>query len=177
MTANGPIWSRLERTRRGRSATPGRRSASPRRRRRTTAGRRIEPPVSEPNAERREAGGHGGRAAARRAARRRGSVSCGLRVGPNAEFSVDEPIANSSRFVFPIGMRPAATSRSTDGGVVRRLPALEDPRRARRRDAAGAEVVLERERARRPAGRDRRRPRPADRSRRPPREPRRPARG
>jgi hypothetical protein len=30
-----------------------------------------------------------------------------------------------------------------DGGVVRRAPALEDPRRARGRDAPGAEVVLE----------------------------------
>src|SRR5260370_29673573 len=36
----------------------------------------------------------------------------GFRVGPNAEFSVDEPIANSSRFVFPIGIPPAATTRS-----------------------------------------------------------------
>jgi len=37
----------------------------------------------------------------------------GLRVGPKAEFSVDEPIANSSRFVLPIGTPPAATTRST----------------------------------------------------------------
>lgn len=37
-------------------------------------------------------------------------TSHGLRVGPNAEFSVEEPIANSSRFVLPrIGM-PAARS-------------------------------------------------------------------
>jgi hypothetical protein len=36
----------------------------------------------------------------------------GLRVGPYAEFSVEEPIANSSMFVLPrIGM-PAARSRA-----------------------------------------------------------------
>src|SRR5256885_8167283 len=39
--------------------------------------------------------------------------SCGLRVGPNAEFSVDEPIANSSRFVLPTTTAPAARRRST----------------------------------------------------------------
>ncbi len=38
--------------------------------------------------------------------------SRGLRVGPNAEFSVDEPIANSSRFVFPTGTAPHAIRRS-----------------------------------------------------------------
>ena len=58
----------------------------------------------------------------------------GLRVGPNAEFSVEEPIANSSQFVFPTMMAPAASSRSTTvasyGGDV----ALEDARgRGRRR--------------------------------------------
>ena len=38
------------------------------------------------------------------------SVSNGLRTGPNAEFSLDEPIANSSRLVLPkIGM-PASRS-------------------------------------------------------------------
>src|SRR6202046_3389829 len=40
------------------------------------------------------------------------SVSHGLRVGPYAEFSVDEPIANSSMLVLPrIGI-PAARSRA-----------------------------------------------------------------
>src|SRR4051794_41481198 len=39
--------------------------------------------------------------------------SCGLRVGPNAEFSVDEPIANSSRFVLPTITAPASRSRVT----------------------------------------------------------------
>ena len=34
--------------------------------------------------------------------------SHGLCDGPNAEFSVDEPIANSSVFVFPITRRPRA---------------------------------------------------------------------
>ena len=40
------------------------------------------------------------------------SVSHGLRVGPYAEFSVEEPIANSSMFVLPrIGI-PASRSRA-----------------------------------------------------------------
>src|SRR6185436_3165346 len=43
--------------------------------------------------------------------------SRGLRVGPNAEFSVDEPIANSSRFVFATGTAPAASTRSTTVAV------------------------------------------------------------
>src|SRR5487761_2713044 len=38
--------------------------------------------------------------------------SSGLRVGPKAEFSVDEPIANSSRLVLPITTAPAARTRS-----------------------------------------------------------------
>src|SRR5918998_185816 len=39
--------------------------------------------------------------------------SCGLRVTPNAEFSVLDPMANSSRFVLPTSTAPAARSRST----------------------------------------------------------------
>src|SRR6478735_7062683 len=37
--------------------------------------------------------------------------SQGLRVGPYAEFSVDEPIANSSRLVLPRITTPASNSR------------------------------------------------------------------
>jgi hypothetical protein len=37
--------------------------------------------------------------------------SHGLRVGPNAEFSVEEPIANSSMLVLPRIGTPAARSR------------------------------------------------------------------
>src|ERR1700741_3322907 len=40
-------------------------------------------------------------------------TSCGFRVAPNAEFSVDEPIANSSRFVLPTITAPASRSRVT----------------------------------------------------------------
>src|SRR5262245_46345073 len=76
----------------------------------------MEPPVSEPRAS-------GANPAATAAAEppleppgtRLGSR--GLRVGPNAEFSVDEPIANSSRLVLPIGMPPAARTRSTTVAV------------------------------------------------------------
>ena len=40
-------------------------------------------------------------------------VSSGFRVGPNAEFSVLDPIANSSRLVLPIMTAPAAASSDT----------------------------------------------------------------
>src|SRR5690606_41534807 len=39
--------------------------------------------------------------------------SHGLRVGPNAEYSVDEPIANSSMLVLPRIGRPASRHRVT----------------------------------------------------------------
>ncbi len=39
--------------------------------------------------------------------------SCGLSVGPYAEFSVDEPMPNSSRFVLPITTPPASRRRRT----------------------------------------------------------------
>ena len=70
-------------------------------------------------------------------------VSQGLRVGPKAEFSVEEPIANSSRLVLPTSDRAGAAEPAHDRRVVGRQPALEDPRRARRRDPLGAEVVLQ----------------------------------
>src|SRR5205807_10299410 len=41
------------------------------------------------------------------------SSAHGLRVGPNAEFSVDEPIANSSQLVLATRIAPAASSRDT----------------------------------------------------------------
>ena len=71
----------------------------------------IDPPVSEPSA-------HGASPALTAAAdpppeppgTRVGSQ--GFRVGPNAEFSVEEPIANSSRFVFPSSGRPASLQRA-----------------------------------------------------------------
>ena len=76
----------------------------------SAAGCLIEPPVSEPSA-------HGARPPATAAAEpppeppgtRVGSH--GLRDGPNAEFSVDEPIANSSVFVLPSVARPASLHR------------------------------------------------------------------
>ena len=39
--------------------------------------------------------------------------SQGLRTGPNAEFSFDDPIANSSQLVLPTTIAPAACSRDT----------------------------------------------------------------
>src|SRR5215510_463799 len=76
------------------------------------AGWRMDPPVSEPSPTDAKPAAT---AAADPPLEPPGTRSGqrGLRVGPNAEFSVDEPIANSSRFVLPIGTAPAATTRST----------------------------------------------------------------
>src|SRR5215203_6042071 len=72
----------------------------------------MEPPVSEPSA-----------AGDRRAATATAeppldppgvrSVAYGFRDGPNPEFSVDDPIANSSRFVLPMITAPADSRRAT----------------------------------------------------------------
>src|SRR6516165_4818868 len=76
------------------------------------AGCRIEPPVSEPSAR--------GTAPAATAAADppldppgMRSSAHGLRTGPNAEFSFDDPIANSSQFVLPTMTAPADSSRET----------------------------------------------------------------
>src|ERR687883_744113 len=77
----------------------------------SAAGCLIEPPVSEPSA-------HGARPAATAAVEPpeeppgTRSVSHGLRVGPKPEFSVDEPMANSSMFVLPSSGRLASRQRS-----------------------------------------------------------------
>ena len=76
------------------------------------AGWRIEPPVSEPRAS-------GTKPAATAAAEPPDDppgtrpVSWGLRVGPKAEVSVEEPMANSSMLVLPTTTAPAARSRVT----------------------------------------------------------------
>src|SRR6516164_733032 len=92
------------------------------------AGWRIEPPVSLPSA-------HGARRAATAAALPPDeppgvrAVSHGLRAGPKALFSLDEPIANSSMFVLPTRIASAARRRSTTdasyGGTY--LPRMRDP--------------------------------------------------
>ena len=82
----------------------------------SAAGWRIEPPVSVPSA-------HGAEPAATAAAlppleppgtRVR---SQGFSTGPKAEFSFDEPIANSSWLVLPSSGAPAAASRATTVAV------------------------------------------------------------
>src|SRR6187455_1326360 len=76
------------------------------------AGWRIDPPVSEPRA-------RGTQPAATAAADPPldppgvRSVDHGLRTAPNAEFSLDDPMANSSQFVLPTMIAPACSSRST----------------------------------------------------------------
>src|SRR5438046_10588077 len=41
------------------------------------------------------------------------SSAHGLWTGPNAEFSFDDPMANSSQFALPIAIAPAASRRAT----------------------------------------------------------------
>src|SRR5680860_1788401 len=110
--AHGPAWSRLEA-----SATSPYRETPPYVGLTptvpvTAAGWRIEPPVSVPTA----------RGASKAATAADDpppappgmrSVSHGLRVGPNAENSVDDPIANSSMFVLPRITQPASRRRLT----------------------------------------------------------------
>src|SRR5713226_1744296 len=63
--------------------------------------------------------------------------SHGLAVGKNAEFSVDEPIANSSMLVLPMITAPASRSRDTTvasyGG--------RQPSRIREAQVVGASAV------------------------------------
>src|SRR5438094_10492846 len=84
------------------------------------AGCRIEPPVSDPRAT--------GVSPAATAAADPPLVPPGMRssahglcAGPNAEFSLDDPMANSSQLVLPTTIAPAASSRATTvasyGGV------------------------------------------------------------
>ncbi|CAB4900674.1 unannotated protein [freshwater metagenome] len=71
----------------------------------TAAGKRMDPPVSEPKASGAsiEATAEDDPPPEPPGVRAR---SQGFKDGPYAEFSVEEPIANSSRLVFPrIGMR------------------------------------------------------------------------
>src|SRR5215510_6019579 len=76
------------------------------------AGWRIEPPVSDPS----ESGVMPAATATAEppldppGARSR---SQGFRAGPKAQFSVEDPIANSSQMVLPTSTAPALKSRST----------------------------------------------------------------
>ena len=107
LRARGPIWS----SELANAISPYRLTApyvgfmptSPHR----AAGWRIEPPVSEPMP---SAANPAATAAALPPDDPPGTRegSCGLRLGPNAEFSVEEPMANSSRLVLPTKTAPAA---------------------------------------------------------------------
>src|SRR5436309_3077913 len=71
------------------------------------AGWRTEPPVSVPSA---HTASPAATAAAEPPDEPPGTVSRfqGLRTGPYAEFSLEEPMANSSQLVFPTRTEPAA---------------------------------------------------------------------
>ena len=69
-----------------------------------------------------------------------------MAVGPKAECSVDEPIANSSMFVLPRMTAPAVAQALRDVGVVRGAVALQDPRAGRALAAGHGDEVLERDR-------------------------------
>ena len=76
----------------------------------TAAGCRIEPPVSVPSA----SGASNAATAAEEPPDEPPGTrlrSQGLRDGPKAEFSVEEPIANSSMLVLPRMTIPASLSR------------------------------------------------------------------
>ncbi len=72
----------------------------------------MDPPVSEPRLARQRSAAT---AAAEPPEDPPGTrvVSQGLRVGPKAEFSVEEPMANSSRLVLPSRTAPSAFSLET----------------------------------------------------------------
>src|SRR5205814_8668089 len=71
------------------------------------AGCRMEPPVSEPSAPKPSSAATAAAAPPLDPPGTR-DRSHGLCVDFRAEFSVDEPIANSSRLVLPNGIAPAA---------------------------------------------------------------------
>ena len=75
----------------------------------SAAGWRMEPPVSEPSV---AMASPAARAAALPPEEPPGTRvrSHGLQVGWNAEFSVEEPMANSSMFIRPQSTAPAAFS-------------------------------------------------------------------
>src|SRR5919202_5372885 len=77
----------------------------------SAAGCRTEPPVSVPSA---HVTSPDATAAADPPDDPPGTVSRshGLCTGPNAEFSLEEPIANSSQFVLPTSTAPAARRRA-----------------------------------------------------------------
>ena len=108
----------------------------------SAAGWRIEPPVSEPSAS-------GTNPAATAAAdppeeppgTRLGSQ--GLRVGPKARVLGRGAHGELVEVGLADHDRPGRPQALDHGGVVGGAPALEDPRRAGRRDAPGAQVVLQ----------------------------------
>src|SRR2546430_4358379 len=77
----------------------------------SAAGWRIEPPVSVPRA---QTASPAATAAALPPLEPPGTRvgSHGLCTGPNAEFSLDEPIANSSQFVLPTRTAPSPDRRA-----------------------------------------------------------------
>src|SRR3954452_14256453 len=112
VVAKGPIWSSDEakamRPYRDTRPYEGLKPTTPQ----SAAGWRIEPPVSDPSAS-------GTIRAATAAADPPldppgvRSSAHGFRVGPYAEFSVDDPIANSSQLVLPTMNSPADSIFST----------------------------------------------------------------
>ncbi len=145
VVANGPIWSRLDPNaispRRLTAPYVGLTPTTPH----SAAGCRIEPPVSEPRLS-------GANPAATAAAdppddppgTRR--VSSGFRVGPEGGVLGARPHRELVEVRLADHDRSGLAQAGDDGGVVRRLPVAEDLRRTRRRDAAGAHVVLQRDR-------------------------------
>ena len=108
----------------------------------SAAGWRIEPPVSVPIA---QGAVPAATAAAEPPEEPPGTrvESQGLVTGPKAEFSFDEPIANSSWLVLPSTGAPAACRLRTAVAVYGGPVALEDPRGGLARHVLDAEEVLD----------------------------------
>ncbi len=138
---------RTDRSGRGRMRTRSDRNGKPRRRSAWADNaaegrrRRMEPPVSEAEG--------GASPAATTAAEPPDeppgtrSRPCGLCVGCAAEFSQEEPIANSSMFAFAGDNSVSSGQLLDDGRVVRRIEVIKHLGRAGGQRALGADIVLD----------------------------------
>jgi hypothetical protein len=106
------------------------------------AGWRMDPPVSVPSEAGTASGGDAGRRAAAGASRDPRRIP-GVFGDRKAEFSVDEPMANSSMFALPRMMAPARLSLVDAVRVVDRHEALQDFGSAGRRHADRGQDVLD----------------------------------
>ncbi len=70
-------------------------------------------------------------------------TSHGFLTGPKAEFSFEEPMANSSQFVFPMITAPACQQSFNNSGVIGWMIVTQDARAAGCLHSANAEIVFD----------------------------------